>query len=147
MSVKAGPMLPVRAILEQACQQLKPPVDAASCKLMLGKVALSLDEPIRFANIPSGAQLVLHTGALTSLLETLSELLPTCCGTLSKPWLTWLNLSANPGQFAWNPLQLLAHLVEGLGKTSLTWLKLSANPGEFHYRLQGMDSPCLPSSV
>eukprot|EP00884_Botryococcus_braunii_P018342 jgi/Botrbrau1/5191/Bobra.0172s0060.2 len=62
VSVKAGPMQLVRAILDQACAQLKPPAEPADCKLMLGQMALPLDEPIRYANIPSGAQLMLITG-------------------------------------------------------------------------------------
>jgi TUG ubiquitin-like domain len=63
LSITATPMQPVRAILTQACAQLKPPADPGACKLMLGQVAVPLDEPIRFVNIPNGAQLLLVTGA------------------------------------------------------------------------------------
>lgn len=52
-------------ILESVGKRINQKLDLAACKLLHNKKQLDLSLPVRFANIPSGSTLELHSGEST----------------------------------------------------------------------------------
>eukprot|EP00192_Tetraselmis_astigmatica_P011428 CAMPEP_0117649282 /NCGR_PEP_ID=MMETSP0804-20121206/883_1 /TAXON_ID=1074897 /ORGANISM="Tetraselmis astigmatica, Strain CCMP880" /LENGTH=374 /DNA_ID=CAMNT_0005454997 /DNA_START=248 /DNA_END=1372 /DNA_ORIENTATION=- len=63
-AVKVMPMMPLSAVVEDACRQAGIQCQLSSCTLKLGKQQVDLSIPFRFANIPSGAKLELHVAGM-----------------------------------------------------------------------------------
>ncbi len=60
--VKLTPMQKLSQILDTIGERTHQTLDPATCKLMYNKKQLDLSLPVRFANVPSGSTLELHSG-------------------------------------------------------------------------------------
>lgn len=60
--VKLTPMQKLSQILDTVGEQIQQKLDPAACKLLYNKKQLDLSLPVRFANVPSGSTLELHSG-------------------------------------------------------------------------------------
>ena len=69
--VKMTPMQKLSQILDAVGEQIHEKLDPAMCKLIYNKKPLDLSLPVRFANVPSGSTLELHSGG--------SVLVPSLC--------------------------------------------------------------------
>ena len=56
-------------ILDAVGEQIHEKLDPAACKLIYNKKQLDLSLPVRFANVPSGSTLELHSGGSLPVLS------------------------------------------------------------------------------
>lgn len=62
--MKLTPMQRLSQAVDAVGDQINHKLDVTSCKLLYNKKELDLTLPVRFANIPSGTTLELHSGGL-----------------------------------------------------------------------------------
>ena len=67
--MKLTPMQKLSQILDIVGEQIQQKLDPTACKLIYNKKPLDLSLPVRFANLPSGSTLELHSGGSLLLFD------------------------------------------------------------------------------